>query len=117
MAKFMVLARGDLPSEMSPAEMQAVLEKYMVWGQRLDEKGKIDHGNKLQDGHGRVIGKVGGDRSPKTTITDGPYTEAKEVLGGYWILNAKDYDEVISLVADSPHIEYGTLEIRAVEDL
>lgn len=117
MAKYMVMARGDLPAGMSPAEMQKVLEKYMAWGQRLGAKGKIDHGNKLQDGHGRVVGKVGGERTSRPTVTDGPYAEAKEIIGGYWIIEAKDYDEAVSLVADSPHIEYGTLEIRAVEVL
>ncbi|MDX2142696.1 MAG: YciI family protein [Rhodospirillaceae bacterium] len=117
MAKFMVIARGDLPPGMSPADMQRVLEKYMAWGQRLGAKGKLDHGNKLKDREGRVVGKVGGEKGSKPTVTDGPYAEAKEIIGGYWILEAKDYAEAMSLVVDSPHLEYGTLEVRAVEVL
>ena len=118
MAKFMVIARGaGISDGMSPAEMQAVMEKYMAWGRRLGAQGKIDHGNKLKSGTGRVVGKIGGEKGPKHSVTDGPFAESKEVLSGYWIINAADYDEAVSLVSDSPHLEYGSLEVRAVDIL
>lgn len=115
MAQFMVIARGSLTAGMSPAAMQGVLEKYMAWTKGLAAQGKLDHGNKLQNGTGRVVGRKGGEKAAKPTITDGPFSETKEVIGGYWILNAADYDEAVKLVADSPHLAYGPLEVRAVD--
>lgn len=116
MAKFMVIARGEsMNSGLSAAEMQAIFQKYIAWGQRLGAQGKIDHGNKLQSNSGRVVGKVGGEQGPKRSVTDGPFATSKEVIGGYWIINAADYDEAVSLVSDSPHLDYGPLEVRAVD--
>ena len=54
----------------------------------------------------------------KLTITDGPFSETKEVVGGYWMIDAADYDEAIELSRDCPHIEYGaSLEVREVEQV
>jgi hypothetical protein len=118
MAKFMVLPRDPAQGlGLSPAEMQKILEKYMAWTAKLAQAGKLDHGNKLKDGEGRLLGKVGGEKGGKPTVTDGPYAEAKEVLGGYWVIIAKDYDEALSLVGDCPHLQFGTLEVRAVEEM
>ncbi|MDX2221279.1 MAG: SDR family NAD(P)-dependent oxidoreductase [Rhodospirillaceae bacterium] len=119
MPQFMVIARDQgFGSAMSPAEMQAILAKYMAWGQALAARGKLVTGNKLKDGEGRVVGTAGG-RAGKAgaLVTDGPYAESKEVLGGYWILEAATYDEAVALVSDSPHIQFGTLEVRAVETM
>jgi hypothetical protein len=48
---------------------------------------------------------------------DGPFSETKEVIGGYWILEADSYDEMQELVADCPHLEHGRLEIRQIEEV
>ena len=48
-------------------------------------------------------------------VTDGPYAEAREVIGGLFILEAASYDEVVSLCQDCPHLEFGTIEIREVQ--
>jgi hypothetical protein len=118
MPKYMVIPR-DPPQGLglSPAEMQQIIQKYMDWTKALAQAGKLDHGNKLKDGEGRVIGKVGGEKGPKWTVTDGPYTESKEIMGGYWILSAANYDEAVKLVSDSPHLQFGTLEVREVDEL
>jgi hypothetical protein len=119
MPQFMVIARDQgFDSALSPAEMQEILAKYIAWGQALAAKGKLVTGNKLKDGEGRVVGAVGGRAGlAAALVTDGPYAESKEVLGGYWILDAANYDEAVALVSDSPHIQFGTLEVRAVEML
>ena len=52
-------------------------------------------------------------RDGKRIITDGPFTETHEVLGGYYIIEAADYDEAVKLTLDHPHLEYGgTIEVR-----
>ena len=116
MASFMLIAR-DGPqhfADVSPEDMQRIIEKYVAWGTKLEEAGKKGAGSKLRDGEGKVLRGNGG----KLTVTDGPFSETKEVVGGYWMIDAADYDEAIELARDCPHIEYGaSLEIREVEQV
>jgi hypothetical protein len=68
--------------------------------------------NKLVDDAGKVL------RGGKATATDGPYSETKEVLGGYYLIEAASYDEAVRLSLDHPHLQYdGTIEVRRVEVL
>ncbi len=116
MAKYLVLAR-DRGSEtlagMSPEEMQGIIERYIAWGQRLAEAGHLVRSDKLRDGEGRTVS--GGGSTP--LVTDGPYSETKEIVGGYWIIEAEGYDQAVELLSDNPHLAFGTLEVRAVEEL
>ena len=67
--------------------------------------------NRLAGDAGKVIRSTDG----KTRTTDGPYSETKEVLGGYYLIEAADYDEAVALTMDHPHLEYGgTVEVRQV---
>ena len=109
MAQYMLLLY-DNPTDwqgLSPEEMQKAVEKYIAWAKKpfnLDSK-------RLADDPGRVIRTQGG----RTHTTDGPYSETKEVLGGYYTIEAKDYDEAVQRVLDHPHLEYGgTIEVRQV---
>ena len=61
-------------------------------------------------GKGRTVaGKDG------VTVTDGPYAESKEILGGYLVVEAESYDDVVRNCEDSPHLAYGSIEIRQIE--
>jgi hypothetical protein len=116
MAKYMLLLHDD-PSawaSVSPDKMQQIIEKYMAWGAKLRESGILVNSDKLSDDPGRVIrGKNG-----QLRITDGPFIEGKEVLGGYYTIKAASYDEALQLVKDCPHLEYGgTIEIRRVDEM
>ena len=115
MARFLVLPRDPSGAwdDVSPAEMQRVVEKYMQWGSRLADAGKLEAGEKLQDGDGRVLGGEGA----ALRVTNGPFAEAREVVGGFWIVQAEDYDEAVRLVSDCPHLAFGSLEIRRIEEL
>jgi hypothetical protein len=78
MASFMLIAR-DGPqdfADVSPEDMQRIIEKYVAWGTKLEEAGKKRAGSKLRDGEGRVLR---GD-SGKLTVTDGPFSETKETV-------------------------------------
>ncbi|HUH83028.1 MAG TPA: YciI family protein [Stellaceae bacterium] len=120
MAQFLVLARdnGDPRREMgrmSPEEMQRIMGKYMTWSTRIRDAGHLLNSNKLRDGEGRVLRRAGG----KVTVTDGPFVESKEVLGGYWLIEAADYAAALALLQDHPHIELwpnASLELRQVHD-
>jgi hypothetical protein len=116
MPKFMLLLHDD-PSgfaSVSPEQMQKIIEKYIAWGSKLRAAGVLHSSDKLTDEPGRVVrGKNGQIR-----VTDGPFSEAKEVLGGYYIITAASYDEAVEAVKDCPQLEYGgSIEIREVEDM
>ena len=100
--------------EISPEMIQAIIEKYNGWTAKLEESGRLAGINKLRDEGGRRISGFGENQ----VVTDGPYAETKEVIGGYWIINAEDYDEAVELSRDCPQLEFGgTIEVREVEDL
>jgi len=114
MAKFLVLARGtgEAYKNRSPEEMQQVIQKYMAWTAGLRDAGRMLHAEKL-----RADGRVVRGSGPRMTVTDGPFAESKEVLGGFWLLEAANYDEVQGFLKDHPHLETGSLEVRQIEDV
>jgi hypothetical protein len=93
--------------DVSPEEMQKAIEKYHEWARRpytLDSK-------RLAEDGGRVIRVENG----KPRAIDGPYSETKEVLGGFYLIEAADYDQAVQLALGHPHAEYGgTIEVRQV---
>jgi hypothetical protein len=91
--------------------MQAIIQKYSAWKRRMQESGVLSRGEKLQDGTGRVLRRSRGSIS----ITDGPYTESKEVIGGLFAVEAENYQAAVEIARDCPHLEYGVVEIRAIE--
>jgi len=91
----------------SPDEMQKALEKYMAWTRKPFT---VDSG-RLGNDVGRVIRP--GAAGPRAT--DGPYSETKELLGGYYTIEAASYEEAVARTLDHPHLEYGgTIEVRHV---
>lgn len=113
MAKFVLILRENPATfaAMSPDEMQAIIAEYQAWGQKLGQAGKLAGGEKLRDDGGRHVTA----RSGTLVATDGPYAEAKEVIGGFFIIEAADYAEAELLVADCPHARFGLIEIRQVD--
>lgn len=107
MPQYMLLLYDD-PShwqKLSPEEMQKALEKYMGW---IKKPFMVDS-KRLAGDPGRVIRSSGG----RPRATDGPYSETKEVLGGFYTIEAASYDEAVQRALDHPHLEYGgTVEVR-----
>ncbi|HSE98685.1 MAG TPA: YciI family protein [Blastocatellia bacterium] len=117
MAQYMILSYGpaEAPADMelSPEMIQAIIQKYNAFTERLQKAG-LTGINKLIDGTGRVL-RGSGD---KLVVTDGPFAESKEVIGGYWIVEARSYDDAVALARHCPSLEFGgTVEVREVEDL
>ena len=100
-----------LPADISPEEMQAIIQKYVRWTDKLQAAGRVVASEKLKDGEGRVLRASGG----KTVVKDGPFTETKEIVGGFQLITASSYDEAVKLCSDHPHLEFGTIEVREVE--
>jgi hypothetical protein len=97
--------------ELSAEEMQAIIQKYTAWKQEMEQAGKLVDGKKLQDGAGRVLRRTAG----QPAISDGPYTESKEVIGGLFEIVAADYEKAVEIALQCPHLEFGTVEVREIE--
>ena len=113
MPQFVLFLRDDgrFDPDISAAEMQAIVERYIAWRAKVQQNGRSITGHKLQDGDGRVLNAGGSGLK----ITDGPYAEAREVMGGLFVIEAASYDEVVELSKDCPHLEFGSIEIREVQ--
>ena len=97
--------------DMSADDMQAIIQKYSAWKQQMEKAGKLTAGKKLADGEGRVLRRSGGQLS----ISDGPYTESKEVVGGLFEIVADNYDQAVEIASQCPHLEFGIVEVREIE--
>lgn len=116
MARFILLLH-ESPTAfdgLSPDEIQRVIEEYTAWRVELDAQGRLAGGEKLEDGTARQL--VANDG--KVAVTDGPYTEAKEVLGGYFIVQAEDWAEAVEVSKGCPHLKYGgRIELRRIDEI
>ena len=97
---------------MSPEEIQRMIEEYRTWSQTMGQAGNLVAGQKLTDEGGRALAGWGNEFS----VTDGPWAEAKEVIGGFFHIKARDYDEAVKLSKTCPHLKYrGRIELRRVD--
>jgi hypothetical protein len=105
------LFRGGNPVLTTPADMQRQMEKWMTWMKDLGAKGHVQGkpGEPLERS-GKVV------RGTSKAITDGPYAEAKDVVGGYLIVRAKDLAEAVELSKGCPVLDddTGSVEVRAI---
>jgi hypothetical protein len=113
MPQYMLVLRDDpkIFAKLSPEEIQRVIQKYKAWGDSLRTRGLLAGSAKLTDGAGRLMRRESG----RVRITDGPYSEAKEVFGGYFTIQADSYDQAVERCRDCPHLEFGSIEIREVD--
>ncbi|WP_235686126.1 MULTISPECIES: YciI family protein [Corallococcus] len=115
MARYLMLLH-ETPAHfapMSPAELQAILEEYIQWSQRLQQEGRLLQGEKLRDEGGRRLKQQDG----QLLVSDGPYAEVKDVVGGFFILSAESYDAAVALARTCPHLRHGEVELRAIDEV
>jgi hypothetical protein len=112
MAKYMLLLHESRTAfqGLSPTEIQRIIQKYDDWRTGLEKEGRFLGGQKLFLS-GRVLRRNG----TSVDVTDGPFGEAKEVLGGYFLIEANSYDHAVDLARGGPHLDRGVVEIREVE--
>lgn len=114
MAKFLLILRGDITidySKFTPEDFGQILGEYAAWGEKMGAAGHLEAGHKLHDEGGKVIApKEGG-----VDVKDGPYVETKEVVGGYYLINAESYDHAVKLCEGHPNFRFGTIEVREID--
>ncbi|PWG06065.1 YciI family protein [Polaribacter aquimarinus] len=110
MKQFMMIFIGADYTDLglSPEEMQARMGKWFAWGNKMGEAGILKGGEALTPQIRRVAGK---DR----VVTDLTSAEVKEIVGGYYTVEAKDFDAVQEIAKDFPDYDLGgTVEIREI---
>jgi hypothetical protein len=107
--EFLLLSRGKWDRTKAPEEIQAAIDRFYAWYEHLVAEGKFKPGQRLATG-GKIVSRSG--------VTDGPFAEAKEVIGGYWFIVADSLQEAAALAAQNPCIACGlTFEIRPIENI
>jgi hypothetical protein len=108
MSEFLYIYRGG-QRETSPEKIQQRMQKWMTWLKDLGAKGHIkDQGQPLEP-TGKVV------KGHNKTITDGPYAETKDVVGGFTIVEARDIDQAVELSKGCPVFETdGAVEVRPI---
>jgi len=110
MSEFVYLYRGGQnPAQRSPEATQQVMQKWMAWFKELGDKGYLKNIGQPLDRTGKLV------KGKQKTITDGPFAESKDVIGGYSLIEARDLDQAVELSKGCPIFENeGAVEVRPV---
>src|SRR5262245_23361504 len=114
--RFICLGYGDDRQweAMSPSEQAAVMEECFAYDDVLRKDGHTwGDGAALQIAR---LGKTLRSKGGKVIVTDGPFTETKEQLGGFGIIEARDIDEAVALMSQHPGLRFGPFEIRPIDE-
>lgn len=110
MAKYMLLIKSGDYSGISADEMGSVVEKFMAWSRSVREQGYDISGDELESNRIMVRNKSG-----QSTVTESLSTEADDIVGGYFILEAPDDATATKIASGCPHLSYdGEVELRAI---
>ena len=114
MPQYMLLIYSPADGRPSPDEMAAEMPKWYEFTEGLKDAGLYVAGDALNSVDSATTVRV---RDGETQITDGPFAETKEQLGGYYLIDAPDLDTVLAQAARVPNVHYGSIEVRPVLDL
>src|SRR5258708_26972149 len=113
MPQYMLLIYGPAEGGPSPEEMAAQMPKWNAYTEGLRSSGLFVAGDALHQVDTATTVRV---RDGDTQITDGPFAETKEHLGGYYVIDVPDLDTALEHAGRMPNIEYGSVEVRPVVD-
>ena len=109
MADYLLLIRNGDFTDFSPEEIQSIIQKFSNWAKTLSEQGKLKDAAKLADG-GSVVKSTNGN------ISDGPFTETRDAVGGYFLITAESLEEATAIARECPGLAYGDwVEVRPIE--
>jgi hypothetical protein len=106
-SEYLVISRGQWDQDKSREEIQQAIDAFYAWYDRLVKEGKMRAGQRLAT-QAKIVSRKG--------VTDGPFAETKEMIGGYWFIFASSLSEAAELAAQNPCLACGlTYEVRPVE--
>ena len=93
---------------LSPEQMQERMGKWFAWNTKMREQGVVKNGDALHPGGKRITGE-------NRTVTDGPFVESKELIGGFYIITVDSIEAAMEVAQDFPDYDLGgAVEIREV---
>lgn len=106
-SEYLVLSRGQWDRDASPEKIQAAIDAFYVWHDKLVAEGRLRTGQRL---------KPAGKTVSRGAVVDGPYAESKELVGGYWFILAASLEEAARIAAENPCLACGlSNEVRPIE--
>jgi hypothetical protein len=111
--QYMLLIYDDESTfeQMPAAETDAILAAYGAFTQELHDRGAYRSSGRLQPTAAATAVRIPNDEQ---IVTDGPFAETKEQLGGYYLIEAESLDEALAWAAKVPSARYGTVEVRPI---
>ena len=107
LSQYLVISKGQWDEDKSPEQIQAAIDAFYKWHDVLVAQGKMISGSRLAP-QKMIVSKHG--------VTDGPFAETKEVIGGYWHFVASSLEEAAALAAQNPCMACGlSYEVRPIE--
>jgi hypothetical protein len=107
-AEYLVISRGEWNESLSREQIDDVIDRFYRWLDRLVDEGKMRRGQRLTY-EGKTI-------TQKNVITDGPFGESKEVIGGFWFIIASSLDEAAQIASGNPCLDCGLfVELRPID--
>jgi hypothetical protein len=113
--KFICLGYADFQKmqDYSPDELSAMMEECLTYDDELRRDGHFLGGEALQmPDQARTVRRQAG----QVLVTDGPYAETKEQLGGILLLEARDFEHAVALMSKHPGVKFGPFEIRPANE-
>jgi len=113
--KYMLLIYDDEQAweKLAETERQRIVGEYMQFTQQIKSTGKYVTGAQLRQTLAATSVRT---RDGRRVVTDGPFAETCEQLGGYYVIDARDLDEALDVAAEVPSARVGTVEIRPIVD-
>ena len=98
---------------MSKSECDAIMEETVAYCEALKKSGHLIGVEALESVQTAIVVRI---RNGKLSVTDGPFAETKEQVGGYFLIEARDVNEAIQVASKFPSVRFGTMEMRPVRD-
>ena len=111
MPQYMLLIYGDPADAPGPEEQEAQYAEWLNYTNSLVASGALVSGAPLEGGESAKTVRV---RDGETILSDGPFADTKEVLGGFYVVNAATPEDAIALTERMPNIDHNTVEVRPV---
>ena len=107
-SEYLVISRGQWDKTLSPQEIQSAIDQFYIWLDRLVHEGKMKPGQRLAV-EGKTVAR-------NNVVTDGPFGESKEVIGGYWFIVAGSLEEAAEIAKGNPCMNCGLFyEVRPLD--
>jgi hypothetical protein len=112
MAYLLLVVEKPNDRRMRPStEGQARMDAMVSWGQRLKERGLLTASESLKSEHEAVRVQV---REGRRSLVDGPFAEAKEMIGGFFLLTCEQREEAVAIASECPAAHWATIEVREI---